>query len=87
MLSGNFFLPSEPGASFFRRAQTLNTDGIRARSFGQVLHLRLVGRSEQRQVKIAAYRLVMSFYFVQDGAGVQTCLCNQQINHEGVQRV
>jgi hypothetical protein len=62
-------------------------DGILARSFGQELHLYLVGRSKHRQVKITANHLVMSCNFVQAVASVQACICNQQINYEGAQRV
>ena len=62
-------------------------DGILARSFGQELHVCLVGRSKHWQIKITVNRLVMSFNFVQAVESVQACICNQQINHEGAQRV
>lgn len=67
--------------------QALNTDGILAQSFGQELHVCLVGRSKHRQVIITANRLVVRCNFVQAITSVQACICNQQINHEGAQRV
>jgi hypothetical protein len=60
--------------------QALNTDGKLERTFGQELHVGLGGRSKDRQVKITANH-------VQAVASVQACICNQQINHEGAQRV
>jgi hypothetical protein len=60
--------------------QALNTDGKLERTFGQELHVGLGGRSKDRQVKITANH-------VQAVASSQACICNQQINHEGAQRV
>jgi hypothetical protein len=67
--------------------QALNTDGKLERIFGQELHVGLGGRSKDRQVKITANRLVMSCNHVQAVESVQACICIQQINHDGAQRV